>query len=195
MAHSARQRDLYENAVLIGAPTLSPGSCALLTFVARCVDAKAVVVIGADTGIAGLSLYAGMHPGGILTNIGTESDWQEDARTAFVAEGISENRIRLIAGEPLDILPKLRDSAYDLVFIQGNKLEYVEYVAQAERLLRPGGIVAVTDVLWQNLVADEDNEDDETVIMRETLQYVHESEQFTPVLVPLGGGLLLASHA
>lgn len=194
VAHSDRLRDLYDNAVLLGAPALSPGICATLTFVARSVDAKAVVVIGADNGLSGLSLYSGMHPGGILTTIGTESDWQEDARAAYVGQGISDNRIRLIAGEPLEVLPKLRDAAYDLVFIQGNKLEYVEYVAQAERLLRPGGVVALNSALWQNLVADEDNEDDETVIIREALQYVVESEQFTPTLIPLGDGLLLAAH-
>ena len=192
--HGERQRDLYENAVLLGAPALSAGSCATLTFVARCLDAKAVVVVGADTGISGLSLYAGMHPGGILTTIGTESDWQEDARAAYIVQGVSENRIRLIAGEPLDVLPKLRDGAYDLVLIQGNKLEYVEYVAQAERLLRPGGVVAMNNALWQNLVADDENEDDETVIIREALQYVVESEQFTPTLIPLGDGLLLAAR-
>ena len=52
----------------------------------------------------------------------------------------------------------------------------------------------MNNALWQNLVADDENEDDETVIIREALQYVVESEQFTPTLIPLGDGLLLAAR-
>ena len=90
------------------------------------------------------------------------------------------------------MLPKLRDGAYDMVFVNGDKLEYVEYVAQALRLLRHGGVVVLNDALWKNLVADADNEDDETVIIREALAAVAETEEFTSVLLPVGDGLLAA---
>ena len=100
-------------------------------------------------------------------------------------------------GEPieqiaLDVLPKLRDNAYDGVFIDGDKLEYVEYVAQALRLLRRGGVVVLNDALWHNLTADPRNEDDETVIIREGLQSILDLEEFVPLLIPLGDGLLAA---
>jgi len=185
-------RAARDNALVLGAPTLSPGACQALTFLSKALNARSVVAVGADPGVAGLALFAGMDPQGILTVIGAESDWQNDARGAFTAEGIATNRFRLIAGTPLDVLPKLRDGAYDLVFVNGDKLEYVEYLAQAIRLLRHGGVVILNDALWHNLVADENNEDDETVIIREALTSVLETEEFTPLLIPLGNGLLTA---
>ena len=71
-------------------------------------------------------------------------------------------------------------------------MEYVEYVAQAERLLRDGGILVLHHALWQGLVADERNSDDEPLIIRESLAAVLDNEAFPPVLRPLGDGLLVA---
>jgi len=98
----------------------------------------------------------------------------------------------LIAGVPLDVLPKLRDGAYDIVFVNGDKLEYVEYVAQASRLLRSGGVLIINDVLLANKIADPHNEDDEALIIREALQAVELDDALTAVIVPLGDGLLAA---
>ncbi len=178
--------------VEMGLEPLSQGSVAALQFFARLTQARAIVEIGTGTGTSGLALYSGMSAQGILTSIDPEADRQASARKAFTAAGVLSRRIRLIAGTPLDILANLRDGAYDLVFVNGDKLEYVEYVAQALRLLRHGGVVIVNDMLWNNKVANAENEEDETVIIREALQSVSETEEFTPVLLPVGNGLLVA---
>lgn len=175
-----------------GAEAPSNGVCAALTFLAKAVAAKAVVEVGTGLGVTGLALFAGMAPDGVLTSIDTEADWQIEARQAFLAAGLPPHRFRLIAGVALEVLPKLRDNAYDIVFVNGNKLEYVEYVAQAAQLLRPGGVLVLNDVLWRNLVADPRNEDDETLIIREALQVIQVDENFTEVIIPLGDGLLAA---
>lgn len=185
-------RQARENAVASISDAPSNGSCAALTFLTRAIDAKAVVEIGTGNGVTGLALFSGMNPKGILTSIDSEADWQLEARQAFADSGVAFRRLRTIAGVALDVLPKLSDGAYDLVFINGDKLEYVEYVAQATRLLRPGGILVLNEVLWHNLVADPRNDDDETVIMRETLQAVQDLEGFTLLLIPLGLGVLAA---
>ena len=133
-----------------------------------------------------------LNPKGVLTSIDSEVDWQLEAKQAFRDRKIPTQRFRLISGHPLDVLNNLRDAAYDLVLINADKLEYVEYVAQAERLLRSGGIAVINDALWQGLVADPSDESDESVIIREALTAVQESEMFTSVLIPLGEGLLAA---
>ncbi|MBI5028609.1 MAG: class I SAM-dependent methyltransferase, partial [Actinobacteria bacterium] len=117
------------------------------------------------------------------------------AREVLTAEGIPSRRVRLIAGQALSVLPKLTDGAYDIVFIDGDPLEYVEYVAQAQRLLRSGGLLAVHHALWRGLVADERNDEDEPLIIREALEVVLGDEAFTPALLPLGDGLLVAVRA
>ncbi|MEL4544838.1 O-methyltransferase [Luteococcus sp. H138] len=190
-----RIRDARNQAVELGIETISNGTVAALRFLARMVQAKAVVEIGTGSGVSGLALYEGMGSEGIITSIDPQSDRQATARKEFTDAGIRSNRIRLIAGTPLDVLPKLRDGAYDLVFINGDKLEYVEYVAQALRLLRHGGVVVLHDALWQNKVADPDNEDDETVIIREALAAVEQTEEFTSLLLPVGDGLLSTTKA
>ncbi len=179
----------------MGLDAPSPGTISALRLVARMLQARAVVEIGSGAGATGLALFEGMDPAGVLTSIDSESERQSAARQSFAAAGLKPQRFRLISGAPLEVLPKLRDGAYDLVLINGDKLEYVEYVAQALRLLRHGGVVVMNDALWHNLVADQDNDDDETLIIREALQSVQEIEEFTSALLPVGNGLLVAVKA
>ena len=186
-AESARQRSAE-----LGVEAISTGVAATLTFLARTVSARAVAEIGTGTGVSALALLAGMAPEGVLTSIDAEAEHQLSAREVLTAEGVPSRRVRLIAGQALNVLPKLTDGAYDLVYVDGDPLEYVEYVAQAERLLRPGGLLVLHHSLWQGLVADERNFDDEPLIIREALAAVLDNELFTPALLPIGDGLLVA---
>lgn len=179
----------------LGLEAISAGVGSALTLLAKVVDARAVAEIGTGTGVAALALLAGMVPDGVLTSIDAEAEHQLAAREVLTAEGIPSRRVRLIAGQALSVLPKLTDGAYDIVFIDGDPLEYVEYVAQAQRLLRSGGLLAVHHALWRGLVADERNDEDEPLIIREALEVVLGDEAFTPALLPLGDGLLVAVRA
>lgn len=185
-------RAARDTAVASGAPAPSNGVSTVLTFLARTLDAKAVVEIGTGTGATGLALFAGMNPAGVLTSIDSEVGWQLAAKQALRDHQIASQRFRLIGGRPLEVLNNLRDAAYDLVLVNADKLEYVEYVAQAERLLRRGGVLVVNDALWRGLVADPDDESDESVIIREALAAVSDSGVFTACLLPLGEGVLAA---
>lgn len=175
---------------------VSVGVATMLTFLARAARARSVVEIGSGTGVSGLALFAGMVAEGVLTSIDTDPEVQRLAREVFRDAGVPSNRFRLITGDALSVMPKLSDGAYDLVFVDGFKLEYVEYIEQAQRLLRPGGVLVVNNALWHNLVADRNNEDDETIVMREALEAVTTMDTvWIPALLPVGDGLLVASRA
>jgi predicted O-methyltransferase YrrM len=176
----------------LGLESISSGVAAVLTVLARAVWARAVVEVGTGTGVSASALLAGMASDGVLTSIDSEADNQIVAREVLTSQGVVSRRVRLIAGQALVVLPKLTDGAYDLVFVDGDPLEYPEYIAQAERLHRPGGILIVHHALWRGLVADERNSDDEPLIIREALDAVLAHEGFTPALIPLGDGLLVA---
>jgi predicted O-methyltransferase YrrM len=171
---------------------ISVGVASALTLLARVLSARAAVEIGTGTGVSASALLAGMAPEGVLTSIDAEAENQLVAREVLNEDGVPTRRVRLIAGQPLNVLPKLSDAAYDLVFIDGDPLEYVEYVAQAQRLLRSGGVLAAHHALWGGLVADDRNDDDEPLIIREALAAVMDSEAFTATLLPVGDGLLVA---
>ena len=176
-----------------GSVPISPAAAATLTFLAAAIRARAVVEVGTGTGVSAVALLAGMTPDGVLTSIDNEADLQLVAREVLNEAGIPRPRARLIAGEALGVLPKLTDGAYDLVFVDGDPLEYVEYVAQAVRLLRDGGLLVLHHALWQGQVADPSDEADEPLIIREALDAVRELEGFTAALLPVGDGLLVAA--
>ena len=171
---------------------IGSGGGAVLRFLASMIDARAVVEIGTGTGVSGLWLLRGMRPDGVLTTVDTEAEHQRLAKQAFREAGIAPQRVRLIPGAALDVLPRLTDGHYDVVFADGDKTEYADYLAEALRLLKPGGIVAFDNALWHDRVADPAQRDAETVSIRELGKAVREHESLLPVLLPIGDGLLVA---
>jgi predicted O-methyltransferase YrrM len=148
-----------------------------------------VVEIGTGAGVSGLALFAGMQPDGILTSVDTEPQAQQAARKAFLSVGIPTQRFRLISGDALDVLPRLSDGAYDLVLVDGDPMEYPEYVEQAIRLLRHGGLNA----LLSGQTADAGQTDEETESVRAALELVRDHEDLVATLLPVGDGLLVAA--
>ena len=146
---------------------VSPGAGAALRFLASVLDARAVVEIGTGTGVSGLWLLRGMRGDGVLTTVDIEAEHQRLAKETFGEAGVPANRARTIAGAGLDVLPRLTDGHYDLVFCDGDKREYGEYLAEALRLLRPGGVVAFDNALWHDRVADPAQRDEETIAIRD----------------------------
>ena len=146
---------------------VGPGGGAALRFLASVLDARAVVEIGTGTGVSGLWLLRGMRADGVLTTVDIEAEHQRLAKETFTEAGIPGNRARTIAGAGLDVLPRLTDGHYDLVFCDGDKREYAAYLKEALRLLRPGGVVAFDNALWHDRVADPAQRDEETVAIRD----------------------------
>jgi predicted O-methyltransferase YrrM len=176
----------------IGVVPVGPGAGAALRFVTSVLDARSVVEIGTGTGVSGLWLLRGMRPDGVLTSVDIEAEHQRLARETFTEAGVPAQRARLIPGAALEVLPRLTDGVYDLVFCDGDKHEYPDYLAEALRLLRPGGVVAFDNALWHDRVADPAQRDEETVAIRELGRTVAEHEDLLAVLLPVGDGLLLA---
>ena len=175
-----------------GAPPVSPAGGAALRFIAAALAAKTVVEIGTGCGTSGIWLLRGMRKDGVLTSVDSDPEHQRLARKAFTEAGFATNRYRLIGGKASDVLPRLTDAAYDLVFCDADKHEYPSYLAAALRLLRPGGVVAISDALWGGRVANPAIKDPETSAIREVCDLVRQDERLVPLLVPTGDGLLAA---
>ena len=175
----------------MGCVPILPGGGAALRFVAAVLGARAVVEVGTGTGVSGVWLLRGMTEDGVLTTVEAEAEHLRLARQTFADEGIPAGRTRTILGSALDVLPRLADSAYDIVFCDGDKREYADYLAEAHRLLRPGGVVAFDNALWHDRVADPAQRDPETVALRELGRTFVTDERFVPLLLPVGDGLLL----
>jgi predicted O-methyltransferase YrrM len=176
----------------LGAVPIGSGGGAVLRFLAASIAAKSVVEIGTGAGVSGTWLLRGMAEDGVLTSIDLEAEHQRVARQTYASAGFATSRVRLISGSALDVLPRLSDGAYDLVFVDAAKSEYADYLVEALRLLRPGGIVAFDNALWHGRVADPTSRDSETVAIRDLLRQIRDDQRLVPLLLPSGDGLLAA---
>ncbi|HEX2904767.1 MAG TPA: O-methyltransferase [Jatrophihabitans sp.] len=177
----------------LGCTPIGAAGGATLRLLATAIGARSVVELGTGAGVSGLWLLQGMRGDGVLTTVDTEPEHQRAARQAFGEAGIPSTRYRLINGAAGEVLPRLTDGGYDLVFIDADKTGYGHYHEQAVRLLRPGGLVAFDNVLWHNRTAEPAARDAETVALREVARAVREDERLLPALLPVGDGLLVAA--
>ncbi len=160
-----------ERAVDIGAGAVTPAVGALLSLLTKLSGGKAIAEVGTGAGVSGLWLLSGMSDDGVLTTIDIEPEYLRLAKQAFAEAGIGPSRTRLIGGRAQEVLTRLADESYDLVFIDADPIDQPDYVVEGVRLLRPGGVI---------------------VVHRAALGGRAEDERLTPALVPLGDGILAA---
>jgi predicted O-methyltransferase YrrM len=176
----------------LGCTPVQPGAGAALRLLAASAGARAVVEIGTGAGVGSVYLLRGMRRDGVLTTIDVEPEHHRAARETLAEAGVPSNRVRLISGRALDVLPRLTDAAYDLVFADADKKEYAGYLEQALRLLKPGGLVVFDNALWHDRVADPTQRDEDTTTIRELGKAVREDERLVSAMLAAGDGLLAA---
>jgi predicted O-methyltransferase YrrM len=176
----------------VGAAPIGPGGGAALRFLASLIGARTVVEVGSGCGVSGIWLMRGMAKDAVLTSVDVEPEHQRLAKQAYAEAGLGTSRTRMITGRALEVLPRLTDGAYDMVFCDALKSEYPQYLTAALRLLRTGGVVAFDNALWHHRVADPSQRDPDTRAIREVNTMIREDERLVPLLLPVGDGLLCA---
>jgi predicted O-methyltransferase YrrM len=180
----------------VGLTPVGAATGAALRFIAAASNAKAVVEVGTGTGVSSLWLLRGMRTDGVLTTIDIEGEHQRVARRVFAEARFAPSRSRIITGRALDVLPRLADGAYDLIFVDHDVNEYARAITAAGRLLRPGGVLALGAALAGGKVAEPAARDPDTVTLREVVKALREAEEWIPTLLPTADGLLCAvKHA
>jgi predicted O-methyltransferase YrrM len=176
----------------VGLQPVAPSAGAALRMIAAISAAKAVVEVGTGTGVSGLWLLRGMRADGVLTTIDIESEHQRVARRTFAEAGFAPSRARIITGRALDVLPRLADGVYDLVFVDHDVNEYAAGVSAAARLLRTGGVLVLGAALAGGRVADPTVRDPDTVVLRGVVKSLRDADEWIPALLSSGDGLLCA---
>lgn len=176
----------------IGLQPVAPATGATLQWLSRLVGARTVAEIGTGAGVSGLWLLRGMTDDGVLTSVDEDAESTRAARRTFADAGVPTQRVRLITGRPLDVLSRLADGAYDLVFLDGDAREYEQYLDEALRLLRPLGLVVFEHTLAGGKVPDPAQRDAATVAVRGLVNATRDDARVHPLLLPVGDGLLVA---
>lgn len=137
-----------------GRQVTGPQVGALLRLLVQLQQPRHVLEIGTFSGYATLWMAEALPEGGRIDTIEINDEMEDLIREGFECSGLA-GRIRLVTGDALDILPGL-NGPYDLVFIDADKRDYVAYYQYVIDLVRPGGLIAADNVLWDGKVCGEE---------------------------------------
>ena len=170
---------------------IAPEQGAFLTLFTRILGAKHAVEVGTFTGYSALCIARGLPADGKLICCDVSDEWTSIGRPYWEKAGVA-SRIDLRiapASETLAALPE--DEVIDFAFIDADKTGYRDYYEALLARLRPGGLIAVDNVLWMGAVIDPDKNDESTVAIRAFNDRACRDERFDCVMLPISDGLTL----
>ncbi len=175
---------------------IAPEEGALLAMLARLMGARRCLEIGVFTGYSALTLALALPPDGTIDACDVSEEYTARARRYWDEAGV-ESKIRLHlrpAIETLDaFLSEGRAGTYDMAFIDADKTGYDAYYELCLALLRPGGLVAIDNVLWGGAVADPSNATPDTLALRALNAKIAADERVDVAMVHVSDGITLAA--
>jgi len=164
----------------------------LLSILVRACDARRVLEVGTLGGYSALWMASSLPPEGRLLTLEQSPDHAELAREFIHRAGRSEH-MEVRVGNADELLPGVEDEGkWDVVFIDADKERYGFYLKQAERLLRPGGLLLADNVFWQGRILEETGEADEsTKALQEFNRALAGHASFDATILPVGDGVAL----
>jgi len=170
---------------------IAPEQGAFLTMLAKLLDARLIVEVGTFTGYSSICLARGLADGGRLICCDVSAEYTARAVRAWDEAGL-DDRIELRiapAAETLGAMPF--DPPIDLAFIDADKTGYASYYDLILERMRPGGVIAVDNVLWSGQVIDPTDTSADTEALRAFNDMVRDDARVEPVMVPIADGLTL----
>ena len=184
-------REMEEMAARDDVPISDPEVGRLLAILARATGARLIVEVGTAIGYGALWLARGAPEARVIT-IDIDPERLATAR-GFLERGGVAGRVELIEGAALDVLPRLPE-AIDLAYVDGVKTEYRRYLDLLVPKLRVGGMVIMDNLLWQGLVAEPPDEENQNAdALRAFNSYLMMYPQLQALVLPVGDGLGIAT--
>lgn len=178
-----------------GGMQIAPEQGQFMALLVELIGAQRVLEIGVFTGYSSTCMALALPSGGRLMALDLSAEYTRIARRYWQLAGVA-NKIELRLGPALASLDRLIEDgasgSFDLAFIDADKGHYAAYYERSLRLLRPGGLLLIDNVLWGGKVADPSVEDDDTQAIRGLNRIIHTDERVTAVLLPVADGLTLA---
>jgi caffeoyl-CoA O-methyltransferase len=174
---------------------IGPDQGLFLGLLVRMLDARRVVEVGTFTGYSALAMAMALPPGGRIVCCDISEEYTAVARRYWKEAGVAD-RIDLRLGPAKETLAKLLatdgPASHDLAFIDADKTGYDAYYEACLQLLRPGGIIAIDNVLWSGRVADPAVTDADTAALRALNAKIRDDRRVDAVVLTVGDGLTLA---
>ena len=174
---------------------IAPEQGQFMALLVELMGATRAIEVGTFTGYSALCLARAMPAGGRVVACDISPEWTAIARRYWAEAGVAD-RIELRLAPALQTLDALleegNEGRFDFAFIDADKAGYDAYYERILRLLRPGGLPAVDNVLWDGRVADPRHDDADTRAIRAFNAKLHADDRVTISMVPIGDGLSLA---
>ena len=163
----------------------------ILSMISKLIQPKNILEIGTYTGYSALSLVEGMHTEGKLFTIDKNEELETLQNKYFEKSGY-RNKIHQFVGNAIEIIPKI-DEKFDLVFIDADKSNYINYFHLIINKMNPGGIILSDNVLWSGKVVEKlDPKDKDTKVLLEYNKLLNEDARIETVLLPIRDGLTIS---
>ena len=154
-------------------------------------DIKKVLEIGSFTGFSALSMALSLPEDGFLISLDKNTEFSKKAKTFYDKANI--NKITQIIKPALESLKDLENSKqkFDLVFIDGDKENYVNYYEKSIKLIDKNGLIIIDNVLWHGEVADKSKNDKFTKIIKDFNKHIKDDNRVTKNILPIADGLTI----
>ena len=175
---------------------IAPDQGQFMALLVKLTGATKVLEVGVFTGYSSLSVTLALPAQGRVTAFDISPEWTAVARRYWERAGVAD-KIDLRLGAAIDGLDALlkqgdTEGTYDFAFIDADKENYDGYYERALRLLKPGGLLLIDNVLWGGRVADASANDADTVAIRALNLKIHTDSRVDISLLPIADGLTLA---
>jgi len=166
-----------------------------MTLLLRCLDARNTIEVGVFTGYSTLVTALALPDTGRIVAFDINREWTDIALQYWHEAGIAD-KIDLRIGPAADTLDEILDSgnreSYDFAFIDADKTGYDGYYERCLALLRPGGVIAIDNALWDGSVADSANNSEDTQAIRALNEKISRDPRVEAYVAPVGDGVHVA---
>ena len=174
---------------------ISPEQGQFMALLVKLIGAKKTLEVGVFTGYSSLVVALALPADGKIVACDVSEEFTSIARRYWQEAGVAD-KIDLHIAPALETLDNLLTTGeagtFDFAFIDADKGNYDNYYEQCLKLIRPGGLIAIDNVLWSGRVADTEIQDNQTNKIRDLNRKLHEDSRITLSLVPIADGLTLA---
>ena len=178
-----------------GMMQISPEQGQFMGLLVRLIGALRILEIGVFTGYSSLSMALSLPEKGTIVACDISEEYTNVARK-YWKEADIDSRIHLKIGPAMDTILDLsriiKSEPFDLVFIDADKENYLNYYESSLSLLRTGGLILIDNVLWNGKVAEQTNQEKDTVAIRKFNHKLHHDDRIDLSLLPIGDGLTIA---
>jgi predicted O-methyltransferase YrrM len=174
---------------------IAPDQGAFMAFLVQLMGAKKTLEVGVFTGYSSLCVALALPPEGKIVACDVSQDYTDIARRYWQLAGVVQ-KIDLRIAPALETLDRLlaqgQAGTFDFAFIDADKGNYDNYYERSLQLIRPGGLIAIDNVLWGGSVVDPQKQDEDTLAIRALNAKLHQDERVTLSLLSIADGLTLA---